>query len=59
MTWNSDMRTRCRRTCNLPIAEILDKICEEMNNLLASAETLLTPDPDDDPLPEAPEVEET
>jgi hypothetical protein len=39
-----------------PIAETLDKMCEEMKNLLASAERLLQPDADD-PVPEASDVE--
>ena len=37
--------------------EVLDKICEEMKNLLAAAEALLRPDEDDSML-EGREVEE-
>lgn len=37
--------------------EALDKICEEMKSLLASAETLLQPEADES-IPEAPDVEQ-
>ena len=37
--------------------EILDKVCEQMKDLLTSAETLLQPEPDES-IPYAPHVEE-
>jgi hypothetical protein len=37
--------------------EILDEVCEQMKDLLTSAETLLQPEPDET-IPDAPDIEE-